>query len=77
MEQLVKSMQHPQTGVPVKSQKLFLTTVPSAFTGEDLIEWLSNRLDIKDSGLFNSWKFTILAIDSQKLILIEQMKPLI
>lgn len=53
MEQLVKAMQHPQTGVPIKSQKLFLTTVPNAFSGEDLIEWMTSHLDVKDNGIYN------------------------
>lgn len=34
MESLVREMQHPDTGVPVRSQKLFLTSIPSAFLGE-------------------------------------------
>ena len=34
MESLVREMQSSETGVPVRSQKLFLTTIPSAFTGE-------------------------------------------
>lgn len=46
MEQLIKAMQHPQTGVPVKTQKLFLTHIPMSFTGENIIEWLINRLSI-------------------------------
>ncbi len=33
METVVKDMQHPSSGVPVKSQKLFLTTITNAFTG--------------------------------------------
>ena len=33
MESVIKSMQHPQTGVPVKSQKQLLTTISNAFTG--------------------------------------------
>jgi regulator of G-protein signaling len=50
MESLVKAMQHPQTGVPVRSQKFFLTTIPNAFTGDDLVGWMINRLDLKDNG---------------------------
>lgn len=34
MELLVKEMQDPEAGVPVRSQKLFLTSIPSAFMGE-------------------------------------------
>ncbi|XP_045114296.1 uncharacterized protein LOC123506347 isoform X3 [Portunus trituberculatus] len=49
MEALVKEMQDPETGVPIRSQKLFLTSIPSAFMGYDLIEWLLERLEIEDS----------------------------
>ncbi|XP_022236282.1 regulator of G-protein signaling 7-like, partial [Limulus polyphemus] len=48
MEQLIREMQHPETGVPVRSQKLFLTSIPCAFMGYDLVEWLMDRLDIED-----------------------------
>ncbi|XP_067213306.1 uncharacterized protein [Linepithema humile] len=34
MEGLVREMQDPESGVPVRSQKLFLTSIPSAFMGE-------------------------------------------
>ncbi|XP_047359187.1 uncharacterized protein LOC124952804 isoform X3 [Vespa velutina] len=34
MEGLVREMQDPQNGVPVRSQKQFLTSIPSAFMGE-------------------------------------------
>ncbi|XP_069172922.1 uncharacterized protein [Procambarus clarkii] len=49
MEALVREMQDPETGVPIRSQKLFLTSIPSAFMGYDLIEWLLERLEIEDS----------------------------
>ncbi|XP_058800404.1 regulator of G-protein signaling 9 isoform X2 [Phymastichus coffea] len=34
MEELVREMQDPENGVPVRSQKQFLTSIPSAFMGE-------------------------------------------
>lgn len=34
MEALVREMQDPEAGVPVGSQKVFLTHVPAAFMGE-------------------------------------------
>ena len=37
MESLVREMQDPENGVPVRSQKLFLTSIPSAFMGESAI----------------------------------------
>ncbi|CAF0742415.1 unnamed protein product [Rotaria sordida] len=49
MERIVKAMQHPTAGVPVRSQKLFLTTVPNAFTGNDITEWIMQKLNVKDS----------------------------
>ncbi|XP_017754366.1 PREDICTED: regulator of G-protein signaling 7-like isoform X2 [Eufriesea mexicana] len=50
MEGLVREMQDPENGVPVRSQKQFLTSIPSAFMGYDLIEWLMERLSIEESG---------------------------
>jgi regulator of G-protein signaling len=52
MERIVKAMQHPTAGVPVRSQKLFLTTVPNAFTGNDVSEWIIQKLNVKDSGIY-------------------------
>jgi len=49
LEKLVQEMQDPIHGVPVRSQKLFLTSIPAAFMGYDLIEWLMDRLCIEDS----------------------------
>ncbi|XP_076390843.1 uncharacterized protein LOC100874850 isoform X4 [Megachile rotundata] len=49
MEGLVREMQDPENGVPVRSQKQFLTSIPSAFMGYDLIEWLMERLSIEES----------------------------
>ncbi|KAK7508075.1 hypothetical protein BaRGS_00001040 [Batillaria attramentaria] len=45
MEKLIQQMQHPKSGVPVKSQKTFLTMIPSVFTGEDMIMWLRRHLN--------------------------------
>lgn len=50
MEKVIKAMQHRQTGITLKSQKLFLTTISNAFTGEDLIDWLEKNLRIDDIG---------------------------
>ncbi|XP_017770954.1 PREDICTED: regulator of G-protein signaling 11 isoform X2 [Nicrophorus vespilloides] len=65
MEGLVREMQDAENGVPVRSQKLFLTSIPSAFMGKshqahhrlhlgyDLIEWLMERLSIEESEALN------------------------
>jgi len=42
-------MQDKVHGVPVRHQKVFLTSIPFAFMGYDLIEWLMDRLSIEDS----------------------------
>ena len=47
MEGLVREMQDPENGVPVRSQKLFLTSIPSAFMGQ-FITYIS---DIHTSSL--------------------------
>lgn len=36
MEQMIREMQHPNDGIPTKSQKVFLSYVPCAFTGKTL-----------------------------------------
>ncbi|GJQ83356.1 hypothetical protein Trydic_g18140 [Trypoxylus dichotomus] len=53
MEGLVGEMQDPENGVPVRCQKIFLTTIPFAFMGYDLIEWLMERLSIEESEALN------------------------
>lgn len=42
-------MQDKEHGVPVRWQRGFLTSIPAAFMGYDLIEWLMDRLTIEDS----------------------------
>ncbi|PAA50144.1 hypothetical protein BOX15_Mlig015244g1 [Macrostomum lignano] len=40
LEAMVQAMQHPQTGVTFRAQKAFLTSVPAAVAGSDLIAWV-------------------------------------
>uniref|UniRef100_A0A2A4K0F3 RGS domain-containing protein n=1 Tax=Heliothis virescens TaxID=7102 RepID=A0A2A4K0F3_HELVI len=49
MESLIKEMQDPDGGVPVRCQKLFLSIIPSAFMGYDLIEWIMDRFGLDES----------------------------
>lgn len=53
MESIVREMQDTECGVPVRSQKLFLTSIPSAFMGYDLIEWIMERWSIEESEALN------------------------
>ncbi|XP_074647639.1 regulator of G-protein signaling 7-like [Tubulanus polymorphus] len=49
IENIVQGMQNPINGVLVRCQKIFLTTIPSAFTGYDLVEWLIEKMQMLDS----------------------------
>ena len=44
--ELVKLMRHPETGVPLRAVKSFLSRIPDVFTGEDLVGWLRKTYDI-------------------------------
>ncbi|XP_030840824.1 regulator of G-protein signaling 9 [Strongylocentrotus purpuratus] len=46
IEKIIRGMQHADHGIPTRPQKVFLTSVPCAFTGIDLIEWITKLLDV-------------------------------
>uniref|UniRef100_A0A3B3IEG9 Regulator of G-protein signaling 9 n=1 Tax=Oryzias latipes TaxID=8090 RepID=A0A3B3IEG9_ORYLA len=45
-EKMLLEMQDPCTGVKSQPQRLVITTIPHAITGEDIIAWLADRLQI-------------------------------
>ncbi|ESP04040.1 hypothetical protein LOTGIDRAFT_110451 [Lottia gigantea] len=49
MDALIQEMQNATTGVPIKCQKTFLSTIPSVFTGFDVVNWLKKRLNIDEN----------------------------
>ncbi|XP_075969775.1 uncharacterized protein LOC142972485 isoform X2 [Anticarsia gemmatalis] len=49
MESLIQEMQDGESGVPVRSQKLFLSVIPSAFMGYDLVEWIMDRFNLDET----------------------------
>uniref|UniRef100_A0A8D0CLU3 Regulator of G protein signaling 9b n=1 Tax=Scleropages formosus TaxID=113540 RepID=A0A8D0CLU3_SCLFO len=46
MEALVLEMQDPKDGVKSQTQRLVITTIPHAITGEDIVAWIANRFKI-------------------------------
>ncbi|KAM7538749.1 hypothetical protein Aperf_G00000047418 [Anoplocephala perfoliata] len=46
IERLIEAMQETETGIIFKSQKVFLTSIPAAVTGDDLISWIENYFNI-------------------------------
>uniref|UniRef100_A0A8C7GTH0 Regulator of G protein signaling 9b n=1 Tax=Oncorhynchus kisutch TaxID=8019 RepID=A0A8C7GTH0_ONCKI len=47
VEAVMLEMQDPKTGVKSQPQKLVITTIPHAITGEDVVTWLANRYTIE------------------------------
>uniref|UniRef100_A0A3B1IZK3 Regulator of G-protein signaling 9 n=1 Tax=Astyanax mexicanus TaxID=7994 RepID=A0A3B1IZK3_ASTMX len=50
LEAVVLEMQDPKTGVKSQTQRLVITTIPHAITGEDIVEWIANRFKVGAAG---------------------------
>lgn len=48
MEDVVFRMQDVNHGVPIKTFKSILTKIPDVFSGEEMVTWLINNLEISD-----------------------------
>ncbi|KAM6951749.1 regulator of G-protein signaling 9b [Aplochiton taeniatus] len=47
VEAIMLEMQDPKTGVKSQPQRLVITTIPHAITGEDIVAWLANRFNLE------------------------------
>ncbi|XP_029954605.1 regulator of G-protein signaling 9 isoform X1 [Salarias fasciatus] len=45
-EKMLLEMQDPDTGVKSQPQRLVITTIPHAITGEDIVAWLADRFQV-------------------------------
>ncbi|XP_077019756.1 regulator of G-protein signaling 9 isoform X2 [Tamandua tetradactyla] len=59
IQALVKDMQSPETGVRVQNQRVLVTSVPHAMTGNDVLQWIIQRLWISSLEAQNLGNFIV------------------
>ncbi|XP_070707298.1 regulator of G-protein signaling 9-like [Pempheris klunzingeri] len=61
-EKVILEMQDPKTGVKSQPQRLVITTIPHALTGEDIIAWLALKFLSVSSSEAKSFGSTLVAL---------------
>ncbi|XP_074080832.1 regulator of G-protein signaling 9 isoform X3 [Macrotis lagotis] len=59
IETLVKEMQNPETGIRMQNQRVMITNIPHAMTGNDILQWIAQRLWIGNIEAQNLGNFII------------------
>uniref|UniRef100_A0A4X2KW43 DEP domain-containing protein n=1 Tax=Vombatus ursinus TaxID=29139 RepID=A0A4X2KW43_VOMUR len=59
IEDLVKEMQNPETGIRMQSQRVMITNIPHAMTGNDILQWIAQRLWIGNVEAQNLGNFVV------------------
>ncbi|XP_040572947.1 regulator of G-protein signaling 7 isoform X2 [Lepeophtheirus salmonis] len=49
MEKIVSQMQCETDGIPIRTVKSFMSKIPSVFTGQDIIAWITTHFRLSDS----------------------------
>ncbi|NXE26957.1 RGS9 protein, partial [Ardeotis kori] len=53
IEALMMEMQNPDTGIKTQTQRVMITSIPHAVTGNDILQWILQRLQITEEEAFH------------------------
>ncbi|NXE05308.1 RGS9 protein, partial [Lophotis ruficrista] len=53
IEALMMEMQNPDTGIKTQTQRVMITNIPHAVTGNDILQWILQRLQITEEEAFH------------------------
>ncbi|XP_051851207.1 regulator of G-protein signaling 9 isoform X2 [Antechinus flavipes] len=59
IEALVKEMQNPESGIKMQNQRVMITNIPHAMTGNDILQWIAQKLWIDNPEAQNLGNFVV------------------